>query len=231
LEEGSLRRRRLFDWGVFHVKHDYLDIYRRYQRALRQRNAALRTGMADSFHVWDSELCATAPSIDGLRADYARLLKGEFEAVCRRLFELPATLEYRRGWGLDMNYEAALKESGARDLRVRSTSVGPHRADVTIKIQGLGVRDRVSRGQQKLLACAFIIAQLRVRARSAEVRACLLLDDPAAELDVDNLGKLLSLLAELPAQLIVTSLRAEGLAELKIRRLFHVEQGKFSEVI
>ena len=72
-------------------------------------------------------------------------------------------------------------------------------------------RDRVSRGQQKLLASAFILSQIELRARSALVPTCLLLDDPAAELDVDNLGKLFAVIDSVPSQLIVTSVSEAGL--------------------
>jgi recombinational DNA repair ATPase RecF len=51
------------------------------------------------------------------------------------------------------------------------------------------------------------------------------LDDPAAELDVDNLGKLLSALRSLRAQLVVTAVTEAGLKGLPIGRGFHVEQG------
>jgi DNA replication and repair protein RecF len=43
VEGGPQERRRFVDWGVFHVEPSFVDHWRRYQRALRQRNAALRT--------------------------------------------------------------------------------------------------------------------------------------------------------------------------------------------
>lgn len=68
IEEGSARRRRLMDWGVFHVKHGFLGAWRRYQRALQQRNAALRIGgEADLIDVWDKELCTSGETVDELR--------------------------------------------------------------------------------------------------------------------------------------------------------------------
>ena len=82
-----------------------------------------------------------------------------------------------------------------------------------------------------MLACALILAQVELRAVDAAVPTCLLLDDPAAELDVDNLGKLLEIVASTPAQLIVTSVSEAGLAGIGIRKRFHVEQGKFTPVL
>ncbi len=82
-----------------------------------------------------------------------------------------------------------------------------------------------------MLACALILAQVQLRARTATVPTCLLLDDPAAELDVDNLGKLLQAIASVPAQLVVTSVSEAGLAGMNVRKRFHVEQGQFASVL
>ena len=54
-----------------------------------------------------------------------------------------------------------------------------------------------------------------------------MLDDPAAELDVDNLGKLLAAVARIPAQLVITSVHESGLEGVKLGRKFHVKQGNF----
>jgi recombinational DNA repair ATPase RecF len=76
-----------------------------------------------------------------------------------------------------------------------------------------------------MLACALILAQQQHRAAIGAPPACLLLDDPAAELDVDNLGKLLSAVADIPTQLVVTSLNTEVQKFFSQARLFHVEHG------
>ena len=113
-----------------------------------------------------------------------------------------------------------------------TTTVGAHRADLVVRVDGVLARDRVSRGQQKVLAAALILAQIRVLARLAgRVNTCLLLDDPAAELDVDKLGKLLGAIAKTPAQLVVSSVTEEGLRGIEIGRMFHVEQGRFTPVL
>ena len=125
----------------------------------------------------------------------------------------------------------ALHDSISRDLRLKTTHVGPHRADLGFLIDGTPARDRVSRGQQKMLAAAFILSQVLVRAQLPGPRASLMLDDPAAELDVDNLGKLLAAIAEIPAQLLVTSVHERGLEGIRMGRRFHVEQGRFAPML
>lgn len=227
VEEGSARRRRLLDWGVFHVKHEFLPLWRRYQRALQQRNAALRTGNTELVSPWDGEIAAAGTQLDGLRAEYATRLRPHFAQVADRL--LPASqarFEYRRGWPEDWDLSRALRDLRGRDVRLRTTTVGPHRADVAFVVDSAPARERVSRGQQKLLAAAFVLAQLSLRAADGAPPACLMLDDPAAELDVDNLGKLFAVIAEIPSQLVITSVEERGLGSLPIGRTFHVKQGR-----
>jgi DNA replication and repair protein RecF len=232
IEEGSARRRRLMDWGVFHVKHEFLGHWRRYQRALQQRNTALRAAESgDVLSAWEPELKAAAQEIDRLRAEYLGGLKPHFEALSLRLLEEGATFLYRRGWPEDEDLSASLEASRERDRRLRTTTVGPHRADLTFLVGGVAARDRVSRGQQKMLAAAFILSQLAFRATHPVPPACLMLDDPAAELDVDNLGKLLSAVAEIPSQLVVTSVHQRGLNGIDVGRWFHVKRGQFAPML
>lgn len=232
VEEGSARRRRLLDWGVFHVKQDYLMAWRRYQRALLQRNAALRAGQDQaSLATWEREMANQGEVVDQHRSAYAARLKVAFEAMASRLLPDGATFDYRRGWSADESLERAIGSRRARDQQLRTTTCGPHRADLALRTPGGLARDLVSRGQQKMLACAFILAQMQVRAADSSVPTCLLLDDPAAELDVDNLGKLLAAVASIPSQLIVTSVTDAGLSGINIRRKFHVEQGRFTPML
>lgn len=229
VEEGSARRRRLLDWGVFHVEHAFLTQWRRYQRALSQRNALLKQSHpVDVLSAWEREMTDPGELVDRARGDYIRLLRPHFERLGSELLGEDVTLEYRRGWARDQSLGDALAAHRPRDHQLRVTTVGPHRADLAFLVGGTPARDRVSRGQQKMLACAFVLAQVELRAVTATVPTCLLLDDPAAELDVDNLGKLLRAIADVRAQLIVTSVSEAGLEGMNVHRRFHVEQGKFA---
>ena len=229
IEEGSARRRRLLDWGVFHVKHEFLSVWRRYQRALQQRNAVLRVNGDDQqLAAWERELGPAGHRVDTLRSEYAAQLLPYFVEVADSLLGTQgARFTYRRGWAAEQDLSAQLIESRSRDQRLRTTTVGAHRADVSFFFEGAPARDRVSRGQQKLLAAAFILGQLSFQAAQGAPPACLMLDDPAAELDVDNLGKLLAAVARIPAQLIITSVHDSGLEGVKLGRKFHVKQGNF----
>jgi DNA replication and repair protein RecF len=114
---------------------------------------------------------------------------------------------------------------------LRVTSVGPHRADLALKVNGTLAKDRVSRGQQKLLAASLILAQQRHRTALGASPAALLVDDPAAELDETNLGKLMEAIGKTSLQLIATGLNASALGRFELGRVFHVEQGRVTRML
>ncbi|MGC3981248.1 MAG: DNA replication/repair protein RecF [Steroidobacteraceae bacterium] len=231
LEDGPNRRRRFVDWGVFHVEHQFHQAYRRYQRALRQRNAALKSKQPlNVLKIWDQELIEQGSLIALLREKYLGELKPFIGNLGRELLGLKVDIEYFKGWKKNLEFEAALKEAFTRDQIKGATSPGPHRADIILKVENFAAKEQVSRGQQKMLACAFILAQQQHRIATGASPACLLIDDPAAELDVDNLGKLLGAIAQIPAQLIVTSLDTDLKNIFPTARLFHVEHGEVRAV-
>jgi DNA replication and repair protein RecF len=149
--------------------------------------------------AWEGELGTAGHRVDTLRSEYASQLLPYFVGIAEQLLGAQgARFSYRRGWAAEHELVAQLIESRPRDQRLRTTTVGAHRADVAFVFEGAPARDRVSRGQQKLLAAAFILAQLAFQAAQGAPPACLMLDDPAAELDVDNLGKLLAAVSKFP---------------------------------
>ena len=66
--------------------------------------------------------------------------------------------------------------------------MGPHRADLRVKLDSRNVREEISRGQQKLVAAGLILAQIRALAVNQGSGGILLVDAPAAELDQSSLS-------------------------------------------
>jgi DNA replication and repair protein RecF len=210
IEEGPNRRRRFLDWGVFHVEHSFVGHWQRYRQALKQRNAALKAGQpAAAISAWDGELLRYGELLTAARARYVGELSQHAEAIGRNLLGLELALSYRAGWARDLSFAEALQQSREHDQMSGATQVGPHRAELGIRLNGLPVKDRISRGQQKLLAAALLIAQLKLFPEGAPQRPTLLLDDPAAELDDERLAGLIVEVSTHSVQLIVTTLNGE----------------------
>lgn len=226
LEEGPAQRRRFVDWGVFHVEPSFLGDWQRYHRVLRQRNAALRTAQGVALSAWDREFTVAGIRLADVRDSYLALLAPHLARTGRALLDMDVTVAHQRGWPAAEALEDTLRRSSERDRRFGISHVGPHRADLAIRVDGQPVRDRVSRGQQKLLASALTLAQLALLEGIAPGRTALLLDDPAAELDGERLERLVALVRSFPVQLFVTSLRGDLQGLGTPGRRFHVEHGQ-----
>ena len=225
VEEGGHRRRRWMDWAVFHVEHAFGEWWVRYTRALKQRNAALRTQPAQAG-AWDAELVKLGELISDARRRFVEELLPYWRQSVLALSGLEPELHYFRGWAQDVPLAVALAASRARDEAKRLTHPGPHRADVLIRMNGRPAKDVLSRGQQKLVAVAMTLAQLNLLREVTQTTSTLLLDDPAAELDGEHLGRFIEQVKHLRSQLVLTSLRPESQLFGTPDRVFHVEQGR-----
>ena len=229
IEGGPGERRRFLDWGVFHVEPDYIPAWRRYRRVLGQRNAALRAGQHPES--WDRIITASGMQITQARERYVEELREALDGLGEALLGRPLELNYRPGWRADRTLQDALRQARQRDRQTGATQVGPHRADLEIRLGARGVREEISRGQQKLVAAALVLAQVRVLAGSKGHGGTLLVDDPAAELDEAALDALMSVLDTLPAQRIITGLTEVSLEGSRPPSVFHVEQGRVRPVL
>jgi len=234
IEGGPQERRRFLDWGVFHVEPNFVEHWRRYQRALRQRNAALKAGAVPAaVRAWDPELVEAGELVAASRARYLQALAPHVAATAERLLGSPLDITLLQGWSAERTLQDSIELSWTRDRERAVTHAGPHRADIAVRFSGAPARDRISRGQQKLAAAALLLGQLRCDSELGSSVAALLVDDPAAELDAGNLERLLKEVVSLPAQLFVTALDPQNpaLANLPQGHRFHVEHGSVTRLI
>jgi DNA replication and repair protein RecF len=229
VEEGGYRRRRWMDWAVFHVEPSFVVTWLRYTRALKQRNAALRSAAGDAG-VWDRELARLGESIAQSRQRFIEQLQPYWRDTVAALSALEVELHYLRGWSQECSLLEALVASRARDELQHVTHSGPHRADIAMRLNGRHAREVLSRGQQKLVAAAMTVAQLKLLQALTELTPTLLLDDPAAELDGERLERFIAQVASLKCQLVVTSLQPESRLFGTPERTFRVVRGRVQPV-
>ena len=222
---GPEHRRRFLDWLVFHVEHGYLESWRRFRRALRQRNAALKRQAGPDLASWDREFADAAEAVDRMRvAAFQRLLPFVEQRV-KILLGDRMSFEYRSGWPAGESLPDSLSDARARDLALGSTQHGPHRADIRLRYDERMAKRLVSRGQQKLLACGMVLAAVAAVEDQRSRPTLLLLDDPAAELDAGSLSRLVDAIRALKSQVIATALTENEPLLGSDTRVFHVEQG------
>jgi DNA replication and repair protein RecF len=178
--------------------------------------------------VWDGDLVRSGELLGAARTRYVSLLSASAEIIGRNLLGMDLSLSYRNGWLKGETLAEALQQSWNHDQELGATQVGPHRAELGIRLEGLPVKDRISRGQQKLLAAALLIAQIKLFPEGSPAQPTLLLDDPAAELDDDRLANLIREVSGQSVQLIVTTLHGEFSAFGRPGRKYRMDAGGVS---
>lgn len=229
---GSAGRRRFLDWGVFHVEQAFLPQWQRYQRALRQRNALLRQGAGEAQLLpWETQMAQTGEPLDAWRRAYVATLQPRLRHEVQQLVPSLGEVELRfsGGWAAGQPLAEALASSRQRDRHRGHTHLGPHRANWRMRFDAVDRHEHLSRGQQKLAALACVLAQAACFAAHRGEWPVVCLDDLASELDRGHQHRLVQRLLDTGAQVWVTGTeRPEALADHAVR-LFHVEQGRFTQ--
>lgn len=221
-------RRHFLDWGVFHVEPTFLSHWRWYQRALRQRNAVLRSpGQGDALAPWDQEMVESGIALTAMRRAYLEKLQpGLGELLQTLLGELgDGLLDFDQGWKEGQGLAEALQANRQRDQERGHSTRGPHRADWALRFAQAPRREHLSRGQEKLCALALVLAQARLHSELLGEWPILCLDDLASELDQPHQEAVLRVAAESGAQVLLTGTRLPDRAPQDMR-VFHVEHGR-----
>ncbi|MDM7322529.1 MAG: DNA replication/repair protein RecF [Gammaproteobacteria bacterium] len=207
VQGGPSLRRRFLDWWLFHSRSDFFAEWMRYQRLLKQRNAALRTDPRQ-LPAWDEPLAHAGEVVAGFRREAAERLMGQLE---RRLVELGEFAGFswslHSGWSRGEPLLEVLRRSRSRDREQGFTSNGPHRAELRLQVMGREAKEVLSRGQQKTLATLMLLSLAESYRLERQTLPVILLDDLAAELDGQHREHLLHHLIRLGGQILLTALK------------------------
>jgi DNA replication and repair protein RecF len=251
-------RRRALDRAIF-VRHPvYLDEWRRYQQALKARNALLRAGgepdaLEAELAVWDDAVATHGAAVMARRAAWVAELSARVAGLYAAMTGAPAAevpgLRYAPGLpsalvaagpvfdngqpvlDLAATIRDALGRRRAREWAVRSTTVGPHRDDLLLTLAGQPVRETASQGQRRSLVLALKMAEIDALTEAFGEPPVVLLDDVVSELDETRRGQLLRYLGASPAQVIITTTElgpAQALATRGDLTVYAVEGGAFT---
>lgn len=230
IQDGPELRRQFMDWGVFHVEHRFYDAWRSYRRALSQRNRCLREQRpASEVRSWTDPLATNGNHVDQYRRQYVTLLQ---RALINRLEMLTQPLgieiHYRGGWQSTLSLNEALEKNLEHHQRMRTTTDGPHRAELSITVDDVSARQTLSRGQQKLLVYLMHLAQLDVQNESGGHRAVILCDDLLSELDGSAAANVVDQLQAVAGQLFITGVSLDDLTTRQ-HKMFYLRDGQLLE--
>ena len=206
----SLRRDFLDDAAVA-IDPTVAETVAEVDRVLRQRNTLLRQSggrltndVAASLDVWDDRFAEHATLLGEARARTVALLAPLVTDAYEDLARQPTRVgvQYEPEWrksGLLSQLSAARND----DIRRSTTTIGPHRDDVELSINGVPARTHSSQGEQRTLALAMRLAVHREVHRVVGTPPVLVLDDVLSELDPTRASALLEHVPE--GQVLITS--------------------------
>ncbi len=232
---GPKNRRRFLDWGLFHVEPSFHAHWVRYRKLLRQRNAALRSSQFDQrlIRSWENDFAQSACALTQAYQYYIGQLRLALQAAEHAWPEwAEVVLEFDPAWEAEAapdvdDFIRQLRQQEGRDRQRGFTGVGPHEAEIRIRFSGYLAREVLSRGQIKLLSILLMLIQAQQLGAERGGRVLLLLDDLAAELDLENRSRVLVEVKRGALQAVITGTQHAALdvhPGVECRK-FHVEQG------
>lgn len=234
VKESPQERRRFLDIGLSQQQKSYFVALSRYNHTLKQKNNLLKefrqaNNVDDMLDVWDAGLAKEGATIIARRKEYIATLNDaakKFHYILSGEKENLA-LSYESGAKtdcpqeeLEANLLAALRASRDKDKELGYSTVGPHRDDIKIEINGKDARKFASQGQQRTTALAMKIGQVVIYRDEIGEPPVLLLDDVLSELDENRQHVLLDLVNGFQTLLTCTEYKLDNPATL-----FEVKDG------
>jgi DNA replication and repair protein RecF len=230
-------RRRYLDWLLFHVEQSFNLDFQVFNRSLKQLNALYKSSHSEQgLGYWNQTFCEKGEEISARRAS---LLNEQLIVLINAnlkdfLPEFSFEISYYRGWEKGHTLSEAVLKNRLRDQKNGFVSVGPHKADLRLKIQGVNAHEVLSRGQLRMLVAGMQLAQTQYLHEKTAKTSIFLLDDVGAELDEEKRKVFISRLNTSDTQLFVTAIEAKQLEFLNNysdKKVFHVEHGQVREEI
>ena len=230
-------RRKLLDKSIFIADKQFSETWFSYYRCLKQRNALLKNGSIINIEPWEKKLADLGKELTALRIKFFNNTFYELKDLISKLNKSPSTdfleninISFYPGWDHNVELSELFKSNRNKDLRRKSTSEGPHKADIRFLIEDVEAKQILSRGEQKLFSILWCCAQHEVLRKYHEINAVLIIDDIKSELDDSTFEVFLNLLNFLNNQIIFSCIddhfSSKIEADFREFKKFHVEQLK-----
>ena len=183
------RRRQFFDAFISQVDPQYNTVLRKYERALKQRNAALKQPSItrDDVFVWDMALAEYGAHIIERRSMMCAQINESLTETYRSIADTndEVSVHYSHTYidGVQQKLVNELYAQFARDTILGFTSVGPHRHDILFRFNGQPALQVASRGEVRSTVLALKFIEVDITTETTGVSPIVLLDDVFAELD------------------------------------------------
>lgn len=232
IKEGPAGRRRFIDLELSQLDKIYLSNLSNYNRIINQRNSLLKDiyrqeHLLETLDIWDMQLADYGNKILKRRKEFVEQVNGIISDIHYKLTgrRERISISYESGTG-NMTLEDALRRYRERDIRMKSTTVGPHRDDICFTADsGIDVRKFGSQGQQRTAALALKLSEIQLVKEVIGDTPILLLDDVLSELDKHRQNYLLDSIHDIQTIITCTGLDEFVNHRFSINKIFHIKNG------
>ncbi len=235
IKNGPSERRRFIDMELSQLDRVYLSNLTNYNRIVNQRNHLLKSmgiggELKDTLEVWDMQLIQYGDKIIERRKEFLDKVNEIISSTHKKLTgnreEIQVIYEPSNG---NLTLEQALQKNRERDIRIKSTSAGPHRDDICFMVGGLDIRRYGSQGQQRTAALSLKLSEIELVKQAAKDTPVLLLDDVLSELDKHRQNYLLDSINDIQTLITCTGVEDFVNHRFYINKVFHVHGGQVTD--
>ena len=234
IKNGPSERRRFIDMELCQLDSVYLYDLNNYNKIVNQRNKLLKDmylspGLKETLSIWDMQLVAYGCKIIERRSKFVHQLNEIIYEIHKRLSGGKEELQihYEPDTSAE-DFESKLFMNMDRDMKLKMTSVGPHRDDFSFRIGGMDARKFGSQGQQRTAALSLKLAEIELVKKITKDTPILLLDDVLSELDSNRQQLLLAGMGEIQTIITCTGLEEFVNNRFEINRVYRVTEGQVS---
>ena len=232
IKNGPGERRRFVDLELSQLDKVYLSNLANYNRIVNQRNhllkeAAYNSDVLKTLDIWDMQLVHYGNLIIQRRQEFVEQMNEIISGIHNKLTggkeSIRILYEPSNSY---LTLEQALNKNKEKDLRIRSTSVGPHRDDIAFMIGDIDIRKYGSQGQQRTAALSLKLSEIELVKQSIHDTPVLLLDDVLSELDKHRQNYLLDSIHDIQTLITCTGMDEFVNHRFSINKVFHVQSGQ-----
>ncbi len=231
IKNGPSERRKFVDMELFQIDKYYLYNLNQYNKIINQRNKLLKdfyhnSDLNETLQVWNMQLVTYGNQIIRRREMFVEQLNEIIYDIHKNLSGGKEELKvvYEPNVSED-NFEAKLKASQEKDIKLKMTSAGPHRDDFCFMVNGVDIRKYGSQGQQRTAALSLKLAEIELVKKVTGDKPVLLLDDVLSELDSHRQNYLLNNIGDIQTMITCTGLDEFINNRFEIDKIFKVSNG------
>lgn len=231
IKNGPAERRRFIDLELSQLDKVYLSDLSNYNRIVNQRNRLLKdmyynSSLIDTLDIWDIQLAEYGEKVIASRRKFVSEINEIISDIHKKLTGNSEQIEviYEPNTG-DLPFEQIIRKNRDRDLKMLSTSSGPHRDDICFQVDGIDIRKFGSQGQQRTAALSLKLSEIELVKMLTKDKPVLLLDDVLSELDKHRQNYLLDSIDDIQTLITCTGVEEFVNHRFSINKIYHVHEG------